>query len=239
MSDTPAPGGKLRAWLTAAAFVAALAVLLVGAWPWLKVLVTDPRAVRDWMVSFGAWAPVVLIALQALQVVVFAIPGEVTGIASGWVFGFALGSLLSVVGVAIGSAVAFGLARSLGLRFVHRIAGAGVVARFDHLMASPRFIGILFLLFLIPGLPKDILCYVAGLSRIRFTPFLVLSTIARLPGILGASLMGKALFHGEWWLLALVAGAAGLLFAAGWFFREPILKLMEKLTVPPAPETAE
>jgi len=192
---------------------------------------SDPQIVRDWLKGWGGWAPVVFIGLQVLQVVVFVLPGEVTQIVGGWLFGFWGGSILSVVGIAIGSTVAFGLTRWWGVRFVHRIAGPETVAKFDHLMASPRFIGSLFLFFLIPGIPKDILCYVAGLSRLKFLPFLLISCLARLPGIFGSSLMGKAVFEGNWPLLAGIATAASVLFGLGWWFREPIFRWVERFTV--------
>jgi uncharacterized membrane protein YdjX (TVP38/TMEM64 family) len=211
--------------------VLALAGLLVWAAPELWRIFQDPQVVRDWIRSWGPWAPAVFVFLQVLQVVVFVLPGEVTQIAGGWVFGFGLGSLLSVVGIALGSAIAFGLTRWLGVGFVHRIAGPETVAKFDHLMASPKFIGSLFLFFLIPGIPKDVLCYVAGLSRLKFLPFLLISSVARLPGIFGSSLMGKALYQGNWLLLAGIAGGALVLFGLGFWFREPIFRLVERYAV--------
>lgn len=232
MSD-PTPATGLRKWLLPGLIGAVLIAVLVWASPFLWEVFTDPHKVRDLITGWGVWAPAVFVGLQVLQVVVFALPGEVTQIAGGWLFGFGLGSLLSVVGIAIGSTIAFGLTRWLGVTFVHRIAGPETVAKFDHLMASPKFIGSLFLFFLIPGIPKDVLCYVAGLSRLRFLPFLVISTVARLPGIFGSSLMGKALFQGNWLLLAAVAGGALVLFGLGWWFREPIFRLVERFTVAP------
>jgi len=91
------------------------------------------------------------------------------------------------------------------------------------------------LFFLIPGVPKDILCYVAGLSRLKLIPFLWISTLARMPGIFGSSLMGKALFQNDWGLLVAVAGAALVLFFFGWWFRTPIFTLVERYAVQKAP----
>jgi uncharacterized membrane protein YdjX (TVP38/TMEM64 family) len=211
--------------------VAAAAGLAVWAAPSLWTLFSRPEVVRDWVRSWGPWAPAAFVLLQVLQVVVFVLPGEITQIAGGWLFGFGWGSVLSVTGILVGSSVAFGLTRWLGVTFVHRIAGPGAVARFDTLMASPKLVGSVFLLFLIPGIPKDVLCYVAGLSRLRFLPFLVISSLARLPGILGSSLMGKALVDQNWHLLAGVAGAALVLFGLGWWFRESIFAFIERFAL--------
>jgi len=231
MSDLPPRTPGFRAWVVPGLILLAVVGLLIWSAPVLWSTFSDPHVIRDWLKQWGPWAPVVFVFLQVLQVVVFVLPGEVTQIAGGWLFGLGLGSLLSLVGIALGSAIAFCLTRWLGIAFVHRIAGPHTVAQFDGLMASPKFIGTLFLLFLIPGIPKDVLCYVAGLSRLKFLPFLLISSLARLPGILGSSLMGKALFQGNWALLALVAGGALVLFGLGWWFREPIFRLVAKFTV--------
>ena len=230
------PGSIVKAWIVPLLILAIVAGLLIWAAPWLWQVLHDPKAIRDGLRQTGPWAPLIFIFLQILQVVVFILPGEVTQIAGGWLFGFVLGSLLSVAGIAIGSAIAFGLTRWLGVAFVHKIAGPETVMRFDSLMASPKFIGSLFLLFLIPGIPKDVLCYVAGLAAIKFLPFLLISTVARLPGILGSSLMGKAFFEGDWVLLLVVAGVALVLFAVGWWFRESIFAVIERFAVKKNPE---
>jgi len=236
MSDpSPRPSGLRRA-LVLGLLALAVVGLLVWVGPWLWEEFRDPGRIRDWLRGFGPAAPLVFVGLQILQVVVFVLPGEITQIAGGWLFGFTAGSALSLLGILVGSAIAFGLTRWLGVGFVHRIAGPEAVTKFDGLMASPKFVGSLFLFFLIPGIPKDVLCYVAGLSRVKFLPFLVLSGLARLPGIFGSSLMGKAVFEGNWLLLAGVAGAAALLFGLGWWFKDPIFRWVEAVAVDkPAP----
>jgi uncharacterized membrane protein YdjX (TVP38/TMEM64 family) len=237
MSDLPEPESPRPSRpISFPVLFAVLAVIVVAACllfaePFWLPIFQDPQKLRDWLSGTGPWAPVLYVFLQALQIVVFVLPGEVTQIAAGWVFGFVWGSVLSVIGAVIGSAAAFLIAHTFGVGLVHRIAGVKAVARFDGLMQSPKFVGSLFLLFLIPGIPKDILCYVAGLSRLKLVPFLVISTVARLPGILGSSLMGKALFHGDWWLLAGVAGGALVLFGVGWWFRDSIFALIERVAV--------
>jgi len=239
MSDPSPRTSGPRAWMVPGLILLAVIGLLVWASPALWKIFSDPRVVQDWLKPWGPWAPAVFVMLQVLQVVVFVLPGEVTQIAGGWLFGFGLGSLLSLTGIALGSAIAFGLTRWHGIAFVHRIAGPHTVARFDGLMASPKFIGSLFLLFLIPGIPKDVLCYVAGLSRLKFLPFLLISSVARLPGIFGSSLMGKALFQGDWVLLLSVAAGAVVLFGLGWWFRESIFRLVAKFALEESPKKDE
>jgi len=217
-------------------------VTVVGGllWFWgpsLWNLFSNPQHLRSWVELWGPGAPLAYIGLQVLQVVIFALPGEVVQIAGGWLFGFWAGSLWSILGIALGSTAAFGLARFLGTSFVRRIAGHHALVRFEGMMAAPQFVGTLFFLFLIPGIPKDILCYVAGLSRVRYLAFLSLSSIARVPGILGSSLMGKALYQGEWLLLAVASAVILLLFGIGWCLREPVFQWISRFAVvPPEPE---
>jgi len=88
---------------------------------------------------------------------------------------------------------------------------------------------IFFLLFLIPGIPKDILCYVAGLTPMRFPFFAAASTLGRLPGIAGSAIIGSAAASQKWLLTGIIAGVAVALFAAGFFLRSRIQRWVEKI----------
>ncbi|MBA7589941.1 hypothetical protein ES708_32040 [subsurface metagenome] len=87
----------------------------------------------------------------------------------------------------------------------------------------------MFLLFLIPGIPKDILCYGAGLTPLPLHVFLLISTLGRLPGIMGSAFMGGAAAEEKWIVAGAVFLFASLLFLLGFFFKEKILFLLEKL----------
>lgn len=233
---------KLKIWVARLALplvVACLVVLTVWQGPSWWSFFTDQEKISRWTREWGLWAPLLFMALQFLQVVIFVIPGEVVQIAGGYLFGVFWGTLYSVVGIAAGSAVCFFLSRTLGTGFVHAIAGAENVRKFDHLMASPKLVGGFFLLFLIPGIPKDILCYVAGLSRMRFLAFLVITTLARFPGILASSFMGKSFAEGNWILLASVAAAASVLFLTGWKFRTKIVGWISRYAISPPKDQEE
>lgn len=192
-------------------------------------LFSDPQRLRTWVSSFGVLAPLVFVGLQALQVVVFVIPGEVPQIAGGYLFGVLQGTLLSVAGIAAGSTACFWLARGLGVPFVRALFDSAQVGRMRALASSPRSRIVFFLLFLIPGIPKDILCYVAGLSAMPFGTFFLVSLVGRFPGILGSAVMGDAAADRRWLVAGIVSGGALVLFVGGYLLRNRVAKWLESL----------
>jgi uncharacterized membrane protein YdjX (TVP38/TMEM64 family) len=191
---------------------------------------STPEQLKSWIRGSGILAPLAFLAAQAFQVIVFFIPGEVPQIAGGYLFGVWVGSLLSALGIFLGSTVSFLLSRLLGVPFVYALFPAGQVNRVRHVSGSPRAKMTFFLFFLIPGIPKDILCYVAGLTPIRLPIFLLLSTLGRLPGILGSALMGDAAADRRWLLAGLLFTASALLFLLGFVFRNRLQALLERIS---------
>jgi uncharacterized membrane protein YdjX (TVP38/TMEM64 family) len=148
--------------------------------------------VSAYIASFGPYAPPVFIGLQFLQVAIAPIPGELSGIIGGYIFGTAAGFLYSTTGLTLGSWVAFMISRRFGLPIVRRFVGKETMDKFDYLMEHQGAL-FSFIFFLIPGLPKDSLCYLLGLSPMHVLTFLVVSTIGRIPGTLLLSMQGEAI----------------------------------------------
>jgi uncharacterized membrane protein YdjX (TVP38/TMEM64 family) len=205
-----------------AAFPLLLAAVVVPVIVWhseIWSIFASGQRLREWIAGWGPAAPLVFIGVQIVQVVIFAIPGEVTQVAGGYLFGGWMGLLLSVVGISIGSTIAFFLARLLGRPFVDAVIPARQLERVEKFLGSQRTKIVFFLLFLIPGIPKDILCYVAGVSPLRFPFFILASTLGRLPGIVGSVLIGGAVRSDRWIMLAIVSAVALGLFIAGLILR--------------------
>jgi len=196
-------------------------------------LFTSVERLQEWVAASGPVAPLVFIAIQVLQVVVFVIPGEVAQIAGGYLFGTWLGALYSAAGIIIGSAIDFFLARLLGVPFVNALFSAGKVQETRSLLDSSRSKTVFFLLFLIPGIPKDVLCYVAGLSPLSFRFFILASMAGRLPGIIGSALIGNSAADRRWILAGSILAAAVVLFMAGFFLRERIGKWLRAIAARP------
>jgi uncharacterized membrane protein YdjX (TVP38/TMEM64 family) len=147
--------------------------------------------VNRFVASFGPYAPVTFIGLQALQVLIAPIPGELTGFIGGYLFGILPGFLYSTLGLTAGSLLAFLIARRFGLPLIRRFIAKEIMDKFDYLMEHQgAFFSFIF--FLIPGLPKDYFCYLLGLSPMHIITFFLVCTIGRLPGTLLLSLQGQA-----------------------------------------------
>lgn len=214
------------------AFPALVAALAAGAIAYrepLWQLFHSPARLREWLRATGPVAPLIFLALQALQVVVFVIPGEIPQVVGGYLFGVLKGSLLSLLGITFGASLNFLVSRLLGLPFVYALFHRDRVDRIRELASSRRARLSFFLLFLIPGLPKDVLCYVAGLSPLSLPVFLLYSTLGRIPGILGSALIGDAAAGRRWLLAGGILLTATVLFVVGFLFRERIQLLLERI----------
>ncbi len=204
-----------------------LLLLTVVFWSELWTLFSSPQTLREWIRGTGIVAPLVFVAVQAFQVVFFFIPGEIPQVAGGYMFGLWLGTILSLVGITVGATFNFIITRLLGVPFVNALFTADKVERARRIANSPTARLSFFLFFLIPGIPKDILCYVAGLSVMRLPVFLFFSTLGRIPGIIGSALIGDAAADRRWILAGTIFFVAALLFVFGFLFRERIQRLLE------------
>jgi uncharacterized membrane protein YdjX (TVP38/TMEM64 family) len=144
-------------------------------------LFLDRRRMTMFIHEHRAYSALIFIGLQALQVVAAPVPGEVTGFVGGYFFGTFWGIVYSTIGLAIGSWIAFLIARMLGRHLVEVFVNAEVIKRYDYVMKH-KGLFLAFVMFLIPGFPKDILCYMLGLGHMGQRNFLIVSTSGRLLG---------------------------------------------------------
>lgn len=178
----------------------------------------------------GIFGSLVLVLLQTLQVVVAFIPGEFVEIICGAMFGPFIGLLICLIGLNIGTLVIFGLVKLFGKPFVHENTKNSKF-KLNFLNDPNRALVILFFIFLIPGIPKDILIYPIPLTKIKMHKFMIVSTIARMPSILTSTVIGSSVLQGEY-LLSVIVFAISLLFALlGLIFNKQIYNLVNKLLI--------
>ncbi len=171
--------------------------------------------------SLGPLAFVGFILLQVAQVVLAPIPGEVTGLLGGYLYGPFLGVLLSTIGLTLGSYIAFALARIFGRPFVERFVDKSTMSRFDYLLHHKGAF-LVFLLFLIPGFPKDYLCYILGLGHLTTMEFLVIGGTGRLFGTILLTLGGSYIRHHQYGRFSILVGAALIVVFVAMAYRDKL-----------------
>jgi len=181
----------------------------------------------EFLQHLGPYSPAVFVLLQVLQVVAAPFPGELTGVAGGFVYGETLGFMLSTVGLSLGSWVAFELASILGRPFVERFVRTEVLQKFNFLTSRTGTL-ICFVLFLVPGFPKDYLCYVLGLSRMKLSTFLIVCMVGRLPGTYLLTMQGSTIRNEEYHTFLFITVASVAIVAAAYFYRNQIFDWLKR-----------
>jgi uncharacterized membrane protein YdjX (TVP38/TMEM64 family) len=176
--------------------------------------------------SFGPLSVVIFIGLQILQVIVAPIPGEVNGFIGGYLYGPVLGTLYSTIGLTIGSWLAFVLARWLGLPFVEKVISPRIIQKYDYFMEH-RGMLITFILFVIPGFPKDALSYLIGLSHMKTSTFLIICTAGRLLGTMMLSISGHCARNDQNMAMAAILGISALIVILAYYYHDDILRLVK------------
>jgi uncharacterized membrane protein YdjX (TVP38/TMEM64 family) len=185
---------------------------------------------REKLVQFILSYPhdeLIFILIQIVQVVVAPIPGELTGLIGGYLYGPLWGTIYSTIGLTIGSWIAFFLARLFGMPLLEKAVKPQVIEKFDHFMEHKGIL-VSLLLFLIPGFPKDYLCYIMGVSRMPTWIFLVVCTAGRLLGTTMLSITGSSVRHEQYLLLACVVGVGIAFFVAAWYYHDSLLEMLKK-----------
>jgi uncharacterized membrane protein YdjX (TVP38/TMEM64 family) len=177
--------------------------------------------------SLGPLSFVGFILLQVTQVVAAPIPGEVTGLLGGFLYGPFLGVVLSTIGLTIGSYIAFALARAFGRPLVDRLVDKRVMKRFDYLLHHKGAF-LVFLLFLIPGFPKDYLCYILGLGHLTTMEFLVIGGTGRLFGTILLTLGGTYIRHHQYLRFFVLTGVAIVVVFIAMAYRDKLERLFRK-----------
>ena len=171
----------------------------------------------------------IYIGLQILQIVISIIPGQVFQMAAGYLYSFWPALLFAVTGAVIGTAISFLLAKILGRDFLHLFFGQEKMNYYIERLNSKQAYIIVFLIYLIPGIPKDMVSYAAGVSEMKFKAFLILSSIGRLPGMIGCLLMGTLLESESYLGVGIIGVVAAIACLLCIIYRKKINRLLDKL----------
>jgi len=184
----------------------------------------DRERVSAFLASLGPLSFVGFIGLQTLQVVAAPIPGEVTGVMGGFLYGPLLGLVLSTIGLTLGSWINFALSKTFGRPFVDRFVSKKTMDKYDYLLHHKGAF-LVFVLFLIPGFPKDILCYILGLGHLTTREFLIISTVGRFGGTVLLTLGGTYLRHHQYYRFSFLLGVAVIVIFLSMVYRDKMERL--------------
>lgn len=170
--------------------------------PLVRQFQESPETFRDHVKSYGVWGPVLMIGMRALQVIVAIIPGEVLEVASGFVFGWFWGMILCLIGTTLAVILIYLAVRKWGVRLVEAFFPREKILQYSFIQNEKKLNLLVFILFLIPGTPKDLLDYLVGLTPMKLGTFLLITTFARIPSVISSTIVGSLAQNGR----VLVAG---------------------------------
>lgn len=192
-------------------------------------LVSNPKKFRDFILSYGQLSSLVFILFQVIQVVIAFIPGEVVQIAGGYIYGTLLGTLYSLIGITVGCVIVFFTVRLLGFHLVKQLVSENKLQKFYDLINKPGSEFVIFLLFFLPGLPKDVLVYICGLTPVKPLQFFIIIIAARLPAMVGASFIGANIQRENYYAAITITVISCVLFVIGFLFKDKIIATIKKV----------
>ncbi len=212
------------------AFFVLLVLICVLAWPYISQAFEqgDLDGVVAQMRDAGIVGMLMLLGMQFLQIVVAFIPGEVVQLAAGMVYGPWLGALIILVGCVISSAFIFVLVHRLGAPFVQDLVPVTYLERFKNFEKSGKLSIVVFILFLIPGLPKDTFTYLVPLTDMRMRVFLALTTIGRIPGVVMSTLATSNLASGNFVVAIVLFVVVGAIAIIAILFRDRVMDFFSR-----------
>ncbi len=184
---------KKYRFLIAALALALLAFLTYFVGRPLVDFMSDPEAFRVWIEEKGVWGVLAFMGMNMVQVMLAIIPGGPFEIGAGLAFGVAKGTLICDLAMTLGSIVTFLFTRRFGLRFVELFVSKEKIESVKFLKSSRKRDGIIFLFFLLPGTPKDLISYLVGMTDMKLSKWIVINLVGRAPAILLSALSGSAL----------------------------------------------
>lgn len=213
-AEPSAATGKMPMVAITLAVIAAIAAT-IALGPALWSFFSDGASLRTWVDAQGPLAPAAMAALVVAQIVIAVLPGEPVELAAGYLFGFIEGTAICLVGGLIGTLAVTALVRTFGMRVVRTFFSEEKLASISWLRDSKRFELIMFIVFLIPGTPKDMLTYATGLSTCPWWRIAAITTVGRIPSIATSTLAAGFASEGSWVAAGVTLIVTGVIVAGG------------------------
>ena len=211
-------------WLVALAVYLAWDIIFYGP---LSTLLSNRDILVQAVASSGPFAPLLYITLQIVQTVVAPIPGQIVGSVGGFLFGW-WGILWTTIGSLIGYFIVFLLSRQFGRPLLEKIFKKSVIEKFDFILSGKGTSLILFAIFLLPGFPDDLVCYMAGLTNLPISRLMILVTLGRFPTIILTNYFGAGLGGDNLPFVIAIAALTVVVLALVVWQRERIMKFLRR-----------
>ena len=192
-------------------------------------ILKNPNRLKEIVLSYGNFSVLVFIFMQILQVVVFFIPGEFIQVAGGYIFGTFSGGIISLIGITLGSTMVYIMTNYYGKPFVEKLLLKKEVKFFKKILEVGSKKIVVFMFYFIPGIPKDALTYICGVSKISIKDFFIYSTLGRIPCIFISSYFGEKIYVGDVRSLITIGVIMSILFLVGIFKGNIIIKTLFKM----------
>lgn len=205
-------------------------IITIKLLPWIISLKDEAsrEQLTEWIKSFGIWGWLVALGIQIMQVVIAIIPGEPIEIIMGMIYGTVGGMLTCLFGVLIGTIMIFYMVKGLGYGFVTAVVSEEKLHRFKFMQTATRLDLVIFILFFIPGTPKDLLTFFVPLTPIKPMRFFLISTVARIPSVVSSTFLGASINRGNWIIALIVFILTGVVGIAGIIINDKYLKSQER-----------
>ena len=185
---------------------------------------SEPELFRQWVDSHGIWGRLLFLGMVIFQVLFAIIPGEPVEIGAGYAFGALEGKLLCLLGMTLGGILVFLLVRKIGVRLVEIFFPLEKIRSLWFLRTEKRRNLLTFLLFFIPGTPKDLLCYFVGLTDMKLSTWIWITSVARIPSIITSTVSGDALGEERYLFAAVAFGVTATVSIVGILIYQKIIK---------------
>ena len=242
--QTHALTSRQQKWLVIAVIViAAAAIALISVFVGIPLVefASEPEKFRAWIDETGIWGRLAFIGMTILQIVIALLPGEPFELAAGYAFGAVEGMLLCILASTLGSMLVFWLVRTYGVRLVEVFYSEEKLRSVKFLKTSSKRDFLFLVIFMIPGTPKDLLCYFAGLTDMPASLWLMICSLGRLPSIVTSTVGGSALGSQNYTAAIIVFAVTLLVSGLGLLAYDRICKrhTQKESEKDPAPQTRE
>ena len=231
MKGTDLQYQRRRKWFGAVSLLIFAVVLLLLTLFFSHILAPYLRSteeLRSFLDGYGWKGYLILMGLQCLQVIIALIPGEVVELGAGYAYGAVRGTLICLTGVAISSTLIFLLVKKVGISLVEMFMPREKIQQLRFINNEQKLKRVVFLLFFIPGTPKDILTYFVGLTNMKLSEFLLITMIARIPSILSSTISGQMLGDEHFVTAGIVYAITGAISILGYVRYNHIILLKQK-----------